>query len=461
MPYVPGFNFDLFLSYAHADSADWIRALELSLRQELQDRLGPEIEVWKDTNNIRFGQKWTDEIENGLIASAALLAVVSPSYRKAEWCDRERETFLDHCQAANQVKAGSYYRFLKLIKEPWPDNDHEEFFKEYQHISFFESRQKSDTPIADISEFVPGTQEWHQRIRQATQAIGSLLELMRRSREPIFLGGAPRDATEPRTALGKELRAQGYDVRPDGNPDEGSSDKLIKKELERAKLSVHVLGPTYKPFVERQIELALELERPLVLWITRAALATVDTAQKQLIARLQADGREWLDSKSAQDFAKHILDKLKPRGDIAGASPQEPAAKRIYLLCDPSTPEDNAFARDVQQQISARERMLVHLPATDSPNASAAHEQLLRESEGLLLYRKSAPEPWLRLTALHVIHAEALGNRTCQSKGFLLNDPSVLRDSPVPLFQPSPQFSLSDIEPFLAKLRTGSAAYAG
>ena len=43
--YVPGFDHDLFLSYAHGDSREWIGALENSLRQELKQALGT-IEIW-------------------------------------------------------------------------------------------------------------------------------------------------------------------------------------------------------------------------------------------------------------------------------------------------------------------------------------------------------------------------------------------------------------------------------
>ena len=40
MAYVPGFEHDLFFSYAQDDSPEWVRALEQSLRQDLIDRLG-------------------------------------------------------------------------------------------------------------------------------------------------------------------------------------------------------------------------------------------------------------------------------------------------------------------------------------------------------------------------------------------------------------------------------------
>ncbi len=457
MSYVPLFDHDLFLSYAHGDSLEWIRALEKSLRQQLQERLGDSIKIWQDDKQIRFGQNWTEEIQRGLERSAALLAVISPNYRASEWCDDERNIFLDHCKAANQLKAGSYHRFLKAIKTPWPDNDHEQFYPELEHIDFFEHR-KTGGEIEDIAELVPGTREFDARIAQAAQAIASMLLQMRRSREAIFLAGATRDCRDARRGLVSELRARGYDVRPDGTIDAGHSADLIRKELKPALLSVHVLGAAYEEFVESQIKIALDLDKPIVFWLTREAESTSDARQAKLIddirlGRFQQDC-EWLNLRSAQAFADHIIEKLKPRR-VAAAPPPNGKA-RIYLLCDPTTPEDAAFSRDIQARIREQERMAVEVPVADS---LAVHEQLLRDSDGLLLYRNSAPERWLYRTAEHVIHAETLSQRQrpCDSKGFLLTDPSVLSGSPVDLFRPSPEFTLNDIEPFLARLRNRSA----
>jgi len=463
MAYVPGFEHDLFLSYACDDSSEWTRAFEESLRQQLQERLGDRIHIWQDKDKIRFGQSFPDQIQHGLHSSAGLLAVVSPNYRGSEWCADERKCFIDHCNAANRLKAGAYYRFLKVIKTPWPGNDHEQFYPELQHINFFE-RRRSDEVIEDITEFVPGTQEFRTRIAQAAQAIGSMLEQMRRSRESVYIAGTTRDASDARKSLRNELRARGYDVRPDGPIDEGFSSALIKKELQPALLSAHILGGTYDAFIDKQIDLALELDKRLVFWITREAESTQDARQKQLIDGIKGGRRqqdcEWLNSRSAQAFAEHLLEKLKPRPSVATANGYGQGKARIYLLCDPTTPEDAGFARDLQSKIREHEGMVVELPVADSP--AAFHNQMLRDSEGLLLYRNAAPERWLYENAQDIVHAENLNQRRrpCDSKGFLLTDPSVLKGSPIPMFKPSPQPNLADIEPFLAKLRQAGGANA-
>src|SRR5271156_2566729 len=166
MAYVPGFEHDLFFSYAQDDSPEWVRALEQSLRQDLIDRLGPDVSIWRDKNGIRFGQNWREEIEDALKTSAALLAVVSPSYQRSIWCSRERKIFVDHAKTASLYKAGRYYRFLKLVRLPWADNAQKGFFPELQEVTFFEQGRDEEE-----IEHVPGTKEFDAKVRQAGQAI--------------------------------------------------------------------------------------------------------------------------------------------------------------------------------------------------------------------------------------------------------------------------------------------------
>jgi TIR domain len=121
MAYVPGFDHDLFLSYSHNDSPEWIRALEESLRQQLRERLGHHVDIWQDKNNIRFGQHWSDEIHNGICGSAAFLVVLSPGYRNSDWWARERKIFLDHCKPCPRSCA---IRYVSPVSElvtvsPW------------------------------------------------------------------------------------------------------------------------------------------------------------------------------------------------------------------------------------------------------------------------------------------------------------------------------------------------------
>ena len=94
MAYVPGLEHDLFLTYAHADDPTWVQALEVELRARVRERLGLDISVWQDEQKLRGGQNWVKAIDEALVATAALVAIISPSYRTSEWCATERNRFL-------------------------------------------------------------------------------------------------------------------------------------------------------------------------------------------------------------------------------------------------------------------------------------------------------------------------------------------------------------------------------
>src|SRR5947209_925253 len=91
--FVPGFDSDLFISYAHADDLAWVQAFEKSLREELTRWLGLPVAVWRDADHLRVGENWQTEIETGVQRSAVFVAVLSPVYENSDWCTRERGVF--------------------------------------------------------------------------------------------------------------------------------------------------------------------------------------------------------------------------------------------------------------------------------------------------------------------------------------------------------------------------------
>jgi hypothetical protein len=458
MSYVPGFEHDIFFSYPQDDSAEWIRALEVSLQEQLNSRLGAGVDIWRDTRNIRFGQNWCEEITSGIVGSAAFLSIISPSYRASDWCARERKIFLDHCKTTGKLKAGRYYRFLKLIRLPWPDNLHERFHSELQQVSFFQGGRAGEEDV----ELVPGTDEFRMKAREASRAIAALLVEMRRSRQAVFIACGSEDWGKAGDELRRELRAHAYDVRPDGPLDEGYADDLIEQDLKPAVLSVHILGAAYDPFVEHLIDLAIRLDKRTAFWLTSEGEASQDARQRKLIEQIRSEEKQrgdWalLRNRSSRAVIDDILRMLEPKPALPRVNGAG-AAVRIYVLCDLSTYEDAERARNIQAKISETEKMQVDLPPViGSGGATRAdlHYQLLRECDGLLLYRKAAPEHWLFQALPDVVYTERLVERPpVRSKAFLLNDPAILRGfTGVPVITQSDDSRLGDLEPFLAPLR--------
>ena len=106
MAFVPGYDHDIFVSYAHVDNQTlpgvkngWVTTLVEGLRIELSRKLGrsQDLSLWMDhqlAGNVRI----TPEIMGNLQKSATLLFILSPGYLASEWCNREQRTFLKAMQ---------------------------------------------------------------------------------------------------------------------------------------------------------------------------------------------------------------------------------------------------------------------------------------------------------------------------------------------------------------------------
>src|ERR1022692_4284690 len=176
MAYVPGFSNDVFLSYAHGDDPAWLQAFEQALTRAVRGRLGQDIRVWQDIKRLRVGNDWQSGIAEAVSSTAAFVALLTPSYQTSEWCSRELTTFLGPDGSLDTVKVSDIYRFLKVVKIPWEDNDQESFFPRLQHVQFF---RKIEGP-QEYVEFPVASDPFMSGVQELAAAITALLRTMRR-----------------------------------------------------------------------------------------------------------------------------------------------------------------------------------------------------------------------------------------------------------------------------------------
>ncbi|HEY2289589.1 MAG TPA: toll/interleukin-1 receptor domain-containing protein [Thermoanaerobaculia bacterium] len=384
--FVPGFENDLFISYAHADDSAWVQVFEKSLGEELSRRLGIRVSVWQDGKRLRFGQNWQTEIETGVQRSAVFVAVLSPSYEISDWCSRERRCFMNLFGSWNLSETST--RFFKVLKTPWENDGHRHFLPTIQTLDFF---RREDGPGGDV-EFLPGTDDFRKAIGSLARAIAQTLRRLRRERERVFVASPAEDCLDAWKQLQEELRNQGYDVQPPGRRDDAFADDLIRGEMEHALLSVHLLGSAYDPFTERQIRIAADLEQQGLMvwvWIKPGAEAAADTDQARLIKILGAGWRpdrpdtalpsNWmlLRDLPPRRLIDETLASLKPRFT---SLPQPFSAGASHTYIETNTQEETRIASEPQGQIV--QRMGLNIARSTSPMTD------------LLEQLKSLPEAW-------------------------------------------------------------------
>ena len=104
MAFVPGFDHDVFISYAHGDDRAWIKVFYERLRPAL-GRLLPGAEVWIDQVALGKSQDFRQEIPISLKSSAVLISLVSPTYIGQRYCvEQECRPFVDLAAVRKQIR---------------------------------------------------------------------------------------------------------------------------------------------------------------------------------------------------------------------------------------------------------------------------------------------------------------------------------------------------------------------
>jgi hypothetical protein len=458
MAYLPGLKHDVFISYAREDE-DWVTALQEQLTERLRHRLGTECDVWQDQNKIRAGQKWSDEVVKAIRDAAAFLAVISRSYQGSAFCEKELDAFFEGSRSDRPLEAGGYSRFLKVVKFPWVKDAHEGFYPQFHHVTFFDR----DPKTGQEREFRQNSAGFRLGVDKLSFHIERLFEAMLRGVSKVYVARVADNDREERDAIARQVKADGYALTPppDGSIPKGLDRKVLKEFIKDAPVTVHLVGNHPDSMVRTQIDLALELEKRMIFCLARDHEAAAGDAA-QLIDDIREnrwrlpDGR-WalLENRSRFALMQDLLLLLAPSRPI---ETPEDTASRVYLVCDPTTPEDASFARRIQDHIREREKMVVDLPQlpVDGFSSAAQHERLISGCDGLLMYCERAPSKWFTRNVADLLSAEhRRRTRELRSKAILTGTlPLTLPD--ITVIQRSDPFDPNQLEPFLQPLRPNS-----
>lgn len=403
MAYVPGYQHDIFISYAHGDDREWINRFVDRLAVGLKRRLSAETSIWIDDADLRKTRDFRAEIPDSLRSSALFLFLPSPTYVRSTYCVEEecrifQETLAERRTRFNTEKFAKDLFALRCPILPVENNEHWELIQGLTDIAFCD---QADT-------LAIGSAEFEASFRSLTGELISLLQRMRNHSTPVFLY-PPNPGAELQEAyqrLSVELSASGYRILPDRKVN-------LAGQLREASLSVFLLGEAYNEQAQELAEIASQQEKPWVVWCSPAA--TQNGSEEQIgfskyLDQLDSASKTYLNESIAPGkLTEEILSALRSRTSPPPAVARKP---RVYLIYN---------SRDATEKGNAGLIVFHYRKAIDFdlPDDPGQHTRRLMGSDGVLLVWGNADEKWCSREFAEMVQAASPGG----AKGLCLFDP--------------------------------------
>ncbi len=508
------FESDVFVSYAHIDDQaliegqkGWISSLHRALEIRLAQLRGKEPKIWRDPK-LSGNDVFTDKLVDRVHRVALLVSVLSPRYVNSDWCTRELRVFLEASQKSGGLRIGDKIRVFKVVKTQIPLEQHPAELQEVLGYDFFvvdpetgrarelsqtsgpeDSRQywaRLDDLAHDITEALASLESAAGLAAGVPAAAGPDDEAAAgapagasASDQPtVYLAETSFDLKSERDSIKRELAGHGYLVLPDRPLPliAAESEAVVKEQLAKSVLSVHLVGRNYgivpEGATESQVVLQNEyaIERGAAGDFTRLIwmppeLATEDERQQRFIDSLQTDpriqgGADILEI-ALEDFKSVIHKKLEPpeEEEAPEAAGIEAAGdlRHIYLVCD---------QRDLEHTLPLEDFLFdqgyeVVVPVFEGDEAQVRkdHEENLVTADAVLFYYGAGNELWLRRKLRELQKSAAFGrSKPLLAKAIYVAPPETPQKRRVrtreALVIPQQQtFEPAVLEPFLAQLK--------
>jgi hypothetical protein len=299
--YTAGFDYDIFVSYAHVDNVKlgeeeaargWVHNLVNDLRTLLPQKLGrPEWgNIWIDHRRLIGNEPLTPDIQQAVSRSATLVVILSEGYLQSDWCRQERELFLQMAQRSGSVAGRVFVVQLTAIERSrWPAP-----FADLLGYKFFLMDDQTGRPrTLKLNADDPKDRCYSQRIDDLSLDLADRLKAMRAETVPpatviataatpandgipIFLAETTPDLEDWRDDIKRQLEQAGLRVLPATYYLRSPADftAAMQKDLQECLLFVQLLGPymNYKAadlpkgYEGLQLDLAKEANKTIMRW---------------------------------------------------------------------------------------------------------------------------------------------------------------------------------------------------
>ncbi len=423
MAYVPGYNCDVFVSFAHLDDvaigsgAPWISAFVGDLKKVLRMRLGV-----REEDGLRVYFTGHSSLEAGLdldatlmanaASSAAFIAVTSPAYVVSDsYTMRELHAFLHAMGEDARVFAIEYSPLDSSDEYPLP-------LRRLKRMAFWQRHpqrgipftlaQGSDTYLQCLIDLAEQVRRQLKAMRAAGRvpdaegaapvvaATAAATPVNGGARRTIYLAQVTDDLDADREQVRRYLEQYGISVVPDGLYPQGGADfaACAERDLARADAFVQLLGRAHakrppdltQGYDRAQLERAAERGLPVMQWL-RPDIdpATVTDAEHARLLSGEHVMRAGLESFKAEIVRR--MGKKEP-------PPQETAERFVFINADGS---DIELADTLRRELAGSNvTAAIPLLQGSSEDVRLDLEENIVDCDALVMVYGEATPVWVR-----------------------------------------------------------------
>jgi hypothetical protein len=450
MAYLPDFEEDVFISYAHNDDDvftgeqwGWVTRLHQDLQQRVRNYLGSDVRFWRDCE-IRNNEDFTKKIFNRLVRTATFLTVLSPSFLQREWCQRELESFTGHAENNIGILIDEERsRIFKVEKMPIERNALPPPMQGTKTYRFYQPDPSQPKRTIELRPLLGGDylRRYFEEMDELAKDIAAMLKGMAQSaasdsvprdvspkadRPVVYVAETTSDLDDKLGEVRRDLKDRGYLVLPDADLPyraEGYKEK-VRDCLKRSLFSVHLVGAGYgfvpegetKSNVWLQHDLAVErgADRNFLrlIWLPRDVAAS-DPRQRDFISYLENDpgaqqGADLLNG-NIEELKTVIHDRLGKIRKQREAARQQPAATmaaaaapqrapddplRVYIMCDAADRKSASLVALRKYLLSEGCEPMLPMQAETESEALQAHAENLGLCDGCVIFYGQGTSAW-------------------------------------------------------------------
>lgn len=302
MAYIPGYDYDIFISYAHLDNMKmpgqqqgWIELFYQSLNLKLAQHVGKldAVKIWWDTNKLNGSKLFDTSIEEAIKKSAIFISLISPGYLKSEYCKKEMDLFYTKSAAEKAgTSIGDNARMIKVLINNIPYTELPSEFGRATGFPFYKARDKDD--LGDPLDYTDPV--FAQQLKDLRDALVHFFEIFPRDDSgektgsgtdtgnsdtknafTLYFGEVSDSLRTARKRTIAELEKDGFKIITNIPPPEEAAahEQKLKEVLPAADLAVHLLDQfpgreiegTGTWYTKKQAELSLQLSSSKLLWV--------------------------------------------------------------------------------------------------------------------------------------------------------------------------------------------------